>query len=87
MKTAYLLGLVASLALASNSVSAQGYQTAFKAYDEGLFTPFEDLHALSSSKFTTLSHPAFPLHNVRVKESNFCDGNVRCVVGNSLFAS
>ena len=46
-------------------------------YDSGLFTPFESLDALSSTDFTTLAHPAFPHHSVRVKESSFCDGTVK----------
>ena len=48
----------------------------FSMYDAGLFTPFEDLHALSSEGFSTLRHPAFPRHSVRVKKSRFCDGSV-----------
>ena len=53
-------------------------QNAFSAYDDGLFTPLGDLSALSSSEFTTLSHPAFSRHKVRVKQSHFCDESVRC---------
>ena len=48
-------------------------------YDAGLFTPFEDLRALSSLEYTTLRHPQFPAHSVRIKESRICDGDVRCV--------
>lgn len=48
----------------------------FSMYDAGLFTPFGDLHALSSEGFSTLRHPAFPRHSVRVKKSRFCDGSV-----------
>ena len=29
--------------------------------------------------FTRFEHPLFPRHSVRVKESRFCDGAVRCV--------
>ena len=29
--------------------------------------------------FTRFEHPLFPRHGVRVKESRFCDGAVRCV--------
>jgi hypothetical protein len=50
-------------------------------YDYGLFTPFEDLRALPSTDFTTLEHPLFPNHSVRIKESDFCDGTVKCVFG------
>lgn len=52
-------------------------QDAFTAYDDGLFTPLGDLSALSTSHFTPLSHPAFPRHSVRAKQSQFCDGKVR----------
>ena len=48
-------------------------------YDSGLFTPFGDLSALSATEYTTLVHPAFPLHSVRIKPSSFCDGTVRRV--------
>ena len=47
------------------------------AYDAGLFTPFEDLHALSTSAYATLQHPNFPAYSVRIKESRFCDGEVQ----------
>ncbi|KAI0328737.1 serine carboxypeptidase [Cubamyces sp. BRFM 1775] len=50
-------------------------------YDEGLFTPIGDLSALDATDFTVLEHPAFPQYNVRVKESNFCDGSVRAYTG------
>ena len=52
----------------------------FDRYDDGLFSPLEDLSLLSISHFTTLSHPAFPKYGVRVKKSRFCDGNIRWVV-------
>lgn len=46
-------------------------------YDDGLFTPIEQLGALSEAQFTTLSHPVFPNYSVRIKKSNdFCDGTV-----------
>lgn len=48
----------------------------YDSYDAGLFTPVEDLNVLSTSDFTTLSHPAFPTYNVRIKKSDFCDGTV-----------
>ncbi|OJT03161.1 Carboxypeptidase Y -like protein [Trametes pubescens] len=56
-------------------------QDAFSVYDDGLFTPLGDLSALSSSQFTRLSHPAFPRHSVRAKQSQFCDGKVRAYTG------
>ncbi|TFY57968.1 hypothetical protein EVJ58_g6707 [Rhodofomes roseus] len=51
------------------------------SYDTGLFTPFEDLNALSASEFTVLHHPAFPRHGVRIKKSDFCDGSVGAYTG------
>ncbi|KAH9927150.1 serine carboxypeptidase [Epithele typhae] len=50
-------------------------------YDAGLFTPYEDLHALSALEYTTLRHPGFPAHSVRIKESRICDGEVRSYSG------
>ncbi|KAI0777169.1 serine carboxypeptidase [Trametes elegans] len=56
-------------------------ENAFTTYDEGLFTPFGALSALSSSEFTRLEHPAFPRHSLRVKKSNFCDGEATAYTG------
>jgi hypothetical protein len=54
------------------------YDLKVSNYDEGMFTPVEDLHALSQNTYTTLAHPAFPKHSVRIKKSShFCDGNVK----------
>ncbi len=73
-----LSGLLGYTVLASSAAQQPfGGQNAFSAYDDGLFTPLGDLSALSSTEFTTLSHPAFSRHNVRVKQSHFCDGSVR----------
>ncbi|KAM5543859.1 hypothetical protein V8D89_002476 [Ganoderma adspersum] len=77
-----LSGFLAYAALASGAVQQPfGGQNAFSAYDDGLFTPLGDLSALSSTEFTTLSHPAFSRHKVRVKQSHFCDGSVRAYTG------
>lgn len=47
-------------------------------YDEELFMPVEQLSALSEAQFTTLGHPLFPNHSVRIKKSSdFCDGTVK----------
>ena len=46
-------------------------------YDAGLFTPFENLSALSETESTSLSHPFFPSYGVRVKKTKFCDGAVK----------
>ncbi|KAJ2936592.1 hypothetical protein H1R20_g509, partial [Candolleomyces eurysporus] len=50
-------------------------------YDSGLFTPLEDLHILSETQYTTLKHPAFPRHGVRIKKTKFCDGSVNSYTG------
>lgn len=52
-----------------------------QAYDAGLFTPLEEFSLLSTSEFTTLSHPLFPNYNVRIKKSDFCDGTVGAYTG------
>ncbi|KAI9066160.1 serine carboxypeptidase [Trametes sanguinea] len=56
-------------------------QSTFSQYDEGLFTPMGDLYSLSPNHFVRLDHPAFPKHSVRVKKSNFCDGEVQAYTG------
>ena len=75
-------GVLALLGTAITVVGAGNVQSplgAFKSasYDDGLFAPFEDLHALSRTEFTTLGHPLFPNYGVRIKESDFCDGTVK----------
>ena len=60
-----------------NTPGPMQVQDASAQYDEGLFTPLERLDALSPTHFTTLAHPAFPHHSVRVKESYFCDGTTK----------
>ncbi|KAF5346265.1 hypothetical protein D9756_011269 [Leucocoprinus leucothites] len=53
-----------------------------QAYDDGLFSPLEDLSFVSTHTYTTLSHPAFPRHNVRIKKSHeFCDPTVNSYTG------
>ncbi|KDR70098.1 hypothetical protein GALMADRAFT_76614 [Galerina marginata CBS 339.88] len=56
---------------------AGGYQS----YNDGLFTPAEDLSILSESEFTTLGHPEFPRYSVRVKKTSFCDETVKSYTG------
>ena len=53
----------------------------YAAYDSGLFTPFENLSALSSTNYALLTHPFFPRHSVRIKKSTFCDGSVNSYTG------
>lgn len=53
----------------------------YESYSDGLFTPAEDLSALSTNEFTTLAHPAFPRYSIRMKKStDFCDTTVKCVI-------
>ncbi|KAF5320272.1 hypothetical protein D9611_011383 [Ephemerocybe angulata] len=69
---------LAGLSLAWNvdqSVLSEG------RYDSGLFMPMEDLNALLESTFTTLEHPAFPKHSVRIKKTEFCDETVNAYTG------
>ncbi|KAJ7086299.1 Alpha/Beta hydrolase protein [Mycena crocata] len=51
------------------------------AYDDGLFSPMEDMNALSETEFSVLSHPVFPNYNVRIKKSPFCDDTVKSYTG------
>ncbi|KAF9444146.1 alpha/beta-hydrolase [Macrolepiota fuliginosa MF-IS2] len=51
-------------------------------YDDGLFSPLEDLSFVSSEVHTTLTHPGFPKHSVRIKKSHvFCDETVNSYTG------
>lgn len=50
----------------------------FQTYDTGFFTPLETLDSISSDVFTTLKHPFFPIHSVRIKRlSDFCNSTAR----------
>lgn len=44
----------------------------FDTYDDGLFTPLEDLHALSTA-YSSIYHPQFPKYGVRIKKSTLCN--------------
>ncbi|KIM38984.1 hypothetical protein M413DRAFT_447347 [Hebeloma cylindrosporum] len=71
------------LALASYTWAQQEYFApgSHQDYNEGLFTPAEDLSALSEVQFTTLKHPSFPRHSIRIKKSSFCDSSVKSYTG------
>lgn len=43
------------------------------------------LSNIESHDFTTLSHPRFPNHQVRLKKSHFCDPTVKCVIPVPLY--
>ncbi|EJD36685.1 peptidase S10, serine carboxypeptidase [Auricularia subglabra TFB-10046 SS5] len=44
--------------------------------------PEQDLHALSSVEFTTLTHPSYPAHKVRIKRNDgICDDKVKSYSG------
>lgn len=73
------IGLVA-IARARIQAAQQQFvapQDRIDTYDAGLFTPVEDLHALSATEYTTLQHPSLPQYSVRIKQSRFCDGEVQ----------
>ncbi|KAK7690229.1 hypothetical protein QCA50_006882 [Cerrena zonata] len=78
---------VAAIVSASTAQQPFGSQlpiasNAFETYDNGLFSPLEDLNLLSTDSFTTLTHPVFPKHSVRIKKSSdFCDGTVNAYTG------
>lgn len=41
-----------------------------------------DLYSLSASEFSTLTHPLYPNHHVRIKETKgFCDPTVKAYTG------
>ncbi|KAG6890873.1 hypothetical protein C0992_012009 [Termitomyces sp. T32_za158] len=66
--------------------SRRGFHAPFvsqnhQVYDEGLFTPFEDLSALSQKEYVLLNHPAFPAHSVRIKKTKFCDEGINSYTG------
>jgi len=72
-----LLGLASYTCAQQEFFAPGGYQN----YNEGLFTPAEDLSILLESQFTTLSHPSFPRYSVRIKKSSFCDSSVKSYTG------
>jgi len=44
--------------------------------------PQIDLHSLSASEFSTFTHPSYPNHHVRIKETKgFCDPTVKAYTG------
>ncbi|KAI0048898.1 serine carboxypeptidase [Auriscalpium vulgare] len=45
------------------------------------FQPVGSLRNVSGDAFTTLRHPLFPAHSVRIKQSNFCDTTVKTYTG------
>lgn len=65
------------LPLVSSSSLATSRASAYDAYDDGLFTPFEDLKSLSDDQFTTFRHAFHPGYGVRLKKSHFCDETVK----------
>ncbi|OSC96476.1 serine carboxypeptidase [Trametes coccinea BRFM310] len=82
MTTGFLLRSLVPVHAAVQEVTQFGIsESAFSPYNEGLFTPMGDLSSLSSNAFARLHHPAFPKHSVRVKKSNFCDGEVQAYTG------
>jgi cathepsin A (carboxypeptidase C) len=66
--------------------SPTSYGSKGAAYDAGLISPIEDLGALSVDEYTTLVHPAYPHHSVRIKQTSagFCDDTVRSVLKSVL---
>ena len=70
--------------LSTTSMPGQS-NLAIQNYDAELFTPLESLELLSESRFSTLRHPMFPYHSVRIKKTSFCDDTVRYALGNYHF--
>ncbi|KAJ6456224.1 serine carboxypeptidase [Mycena vitilis] len=67
--------------LATQTVFSNSNTGISNAYDEGMFTPMEDMNLLSETEFSVLSHPVFPNYNVRIKKSTFCDETVKAYTG------
>ncbi|KAI0297528.1 serine carboxypeptidase [Multifurca ochricompacta] len=51
------------------------------AVPNALFEPLGALSAIRPDQWTTLRHPVFPRHSVRIKQSNFCDTTVKVYTG------
>lgn len=51
----------------------------YAPYDAGLVHTIEDIRGLSSSEYTTVSHPAYANYGIRIKQNgaSFCDDGVR----------
>ncbi|KAL6307995.1 serine carboxypeptidase [Sparassis latifolia] len=75
------LSVVATSAAQHPFVLKNRLPLASERYDAGLFSPVGDLGVLSTSRWTTLNHPAFPNYDVRIKKSDFCDGSVGAYTG------
>ncbi|KAG5734170.1 Carboxypeptidase Y [Termitomyces sp. T112] len=73
--------LIASSGGPNRSSHAPFANPKYQFYDDGLFTPFEDLSSLPQNEYTLLTHPAFPAHSVRIKRTNFCDRGVNSYTG------
>ncbi|GJE94862.1 hypothetical protein PsYK624_110380 [Phanerochaete sordida] len=76
-----LLGLAASAAAGPSLQQVALGGSNSQAHTAGRFNPAEDLGLLGTAGFTTLEHPAFPKHSVRIKKSDFCDTTVRAYTG------
>ncbi|KAI0744981.1 serine carboxypeptidase [Earliella scabrosa] len=74
------LGIIAS-ARGAQEVLKEFLPSSLAVYDEGLFNPVEDLSSLSALEYTTLRHPNFLAHSVRIKQSRFCDGEATAYTG------
>ncbi|RDB27300.1 Carboxypeptidase Y [Hypsizygus marmoreus] len=70
---------VAAFALRFFTVAASVQQ--YLGSNARFFTPFGSLDLVSESTFSTLTHPLFPHHSVRIKRSRFCDETVRAYTG------
>lgn len=81
----FLQGLVVALAVVLPFLRlASSHEQVFlnlKAapYDSNLLTPIKDIRALDTSEYTTLIHPSFPYHTVRIRQNgaSFCDDSVK----------
>jgi carboxypeptidase C (cathepsin A) len=77
-ETQYGLGKAFEQLRISDIATVHGPATTTNQGDD---LPSTDFAALAHESFTTLSHPAYPKHSVRIKKSNFCDGDVNAYTG------
>ncbi|KAF9561528.1 serine carboxypeptidase [Agrocybe pediades] len=75
-----LLRAASAIGLASTAVYAKWNANEQVSFATGN-RPVQALASLSHTEFTTLAHPFFPNHSVRIKKSKFCDETVNAYTG------
>ncbi|KAK7690231.1 hypothetical protein QCA50_006884 [Cerrena zonata] len=66
------------IANVQNPIQIPDHDGTFQTYENALFVPAKNLDSVSPDIFTTLKHPFFPKHSVRIKKlDDFCDTTAR----------